>query len=344
MGVYDSAFKKIFSDKNISFQFIKAFVPELSGLDIEMDDLFLEETTFTDPNLSDKEDDILYRLRYRGKEIYVYILMEHQSSVDYLMPYRILVYMTRIWERYVNNAKDKRKKGFKLPPIIPIVFYDGVRRWTAEIEFEKKVDDYVEFMKYVPHFYYSLVDVGNIEKWRLKKMNNALSLFLTLDASKKEEVTKVVKEAKGIFDGFPEEEKDLVRKYMKTYLKVLTVRHGTDVMEEESEFTGEVDEVLTIFEAKLKRNLKREREKGMEEGIEKGIKEGMEKGMEKGRLESTQEDVIDAVEAKFDEVPEDIAKMIKEIKDMDLLKNLLKKAIKAKTLDEFRNELKACTL
>ena len=25
MGVYDSAFKKIFSDKNISFQFIKAF-------------------------------------------------------------------------------------------------------------------------------------------------------------------------------------------------------------------------------------------------------------------------------------------------------------------------------
>ncbi|RKX51848.1 MAG: flagellar biosynthesis protein, partial [Thermotoga sp.] len=47
MGVYDSAFKKIFSDKNISFQFIKAFVPELSGLDIEMDDLFLEETTFT---------------------------------------------------------------------------------------------------------------------------------------------------------------------------------------------------------------------------------------------------------------------------------------------------------
>jgi len=110
------------------------------------------------------------------------------------------------------------------------------------------------------------------------------------------------------------------------------VRHGTDVMEEESEFTGEVDEVLTIFEAKLKRNLKREREKGMKKGIEKG--------MEKGRLESTQESVIDAVEAKFDVVPEDIAKRIKEIKDMDLLKNLLKKAIKAKTLDEFRNELK----
>ena len=100
MGVYDSAFKKVFSDKQIFSQFIKAFVPELSDLEIESSDLFLEETTFTDPNLSDKEDDILYRLRYEGKEIYVYILMEHQSTVDYLMPYRILVYMiftTQSW-------------------------------------------------------------------------------------------------------------------------------------------------------------------------------------------------------------------------------------------------------
>ena len=111
------------------------------------------------------------------------------------------------------------------------------------------------------------------------------------------------------------------------------MRHGTDVMEEESEFTGEVDEVLTIFEAKLKRNLKREREKGIEEG--------MEKGKEEGRLEKAQEAVIDAVEAKFDEVPEDIAKMIKEIKDMDVLKDLLKRAIKSETLDEFKTVLKA---
>ena len=61
---------------------------------------------------------------------------------------------------------------------------------------------------------------------------------------------------------------------------------------------------------------------------------------EKGRLESTQEDVIDAVEVRFNVVPEDIAKSIKEIKDMDVLKDLLKRAIKSETLDEFRTELK----
>ncbi|MCD6238347.1 MAG: hypothetical protein J7K51_03310, partial [Thermotogae bacterium] len=62
---------------------------------------------------------------------------------------------------------------------------------------------------------------------------------------------------------------------------------------------------------------------------------------EKGRLEKAQEAVIDAIEAKFDEVPEDIANTIKEIKDMDVLKDLLKKAIRSETLDEFRTELKA---
>jgi len=34
-------------------------------------------------------------------------------------------------------------------------------------------------------------------------------------------------------------------------------------------------------------------------------------------------------------------KMIKEIKDMDVLKDLLKKAIKSETLDEFKTVLKA---
>ena len=76
---------------------------------------------------------------------------------------------------------------------------------------------------------------------------------------------------------------------------------------------------------------------GMKKGMEKGIKEGMEKG----RLESTQEAVIDAVEVRFNVVPEDIANTIKEIKDMDVLKDLLKKAIRSETLDEFKTVLKA---
>ena len=59
-----------------------------------------------------------------------------------------------------------------------------------------------------------------------------------------------------------------------------------------------------------------------------------------GMLENAQESVIDAIETRFDEVPEDMAKQIREMKDLNILKNLLKKAIKSETLDEFRTVLK----
>ncbi|MEO5726864.1 MAG: Rpn family recombination-promoting nuclease/putative transposase, partial [Byssovorax sp.] len=43
------------------------------------------------------------------------VLFEHQSTVDALMPFRLLQYMVLIWERHLQvHSEDKR-----LPPIVP---------------------------------------------------------------------------------------------------------------------------------------------------------------------------------------------------------------------------------
>jgi len=62
------------------------------------------ERTFIEDDFRKREADILFKAKFlddTGKsliEFIIYVLIEHQSSVDPIMPFRILYYMTQIWE------------------------------------------------------------------------------------------------------------------------------------------------------------------------------------------------------------------------------------------------------
>jgi hypothetical protein len=62
---------------------------------------------------------------------------------------------------YINQKEEEKpnislSKTFKLPPIYPIVFYNGVNKWTATLEFKEKVKSIKEFEKHIPNFQYIL--------------------------------------------------------------------------------------------------------------------------------------------------------------------------------------------
>ena len=81
--------------------------------------------------------DVLYSAQIgEREEVLLYVLFEHQSSVDPLMAYRVLRYMTLIWGRWLREHSD----AAKLPPIVPIVVYHGERGWSAPLRFEELVD------------------------------------------------------------------------------------------------------------------------------------------------------------------------------------------------------------
>lgn len=60
---------------------------------------------------------------------YLYLLIEQQSSVDYLIAFRLLVYMVRIMERHL-----KQHPGNQLPLVFPMVIYAGDDLWNAPLE------------------------------------------------------------------------------------------------------------------------------------------------------------------------------------------------------------------
>lgn len=62
----------------------------------------------------------------------MYLLFEHQSSLDVEMSYRLLRYMVRIWQAH----RTEHLGGHALPMILSVVLYHGAAAWTVPRTFD----------------------------------------------------------------------------------------------------------------------------------------------------------------------------------------------------------------
>ncbi|MCP4404581.1 MAG: hypothetical protein GY801_45675 [bacterium] len=69
--------------------------------------------------------------------------------------------------------------------------------------------------------------------------------------------------------------------------------------------------------------------------IEEGIEKGIERGIQRGILQNAKEDVIDALEIRFSEIPQRLINAINDVREASILKVLHRKAIQAESLEAF---------
>ena len=133
------------------------------------------------PDFSEKEADLVYRLK--SKEIIFYILLELQSTVDYLMPFRLLLYMVEIWRDIYHNTpeKERERKDFRLPAIIPAVLYNGADNWTAGLNFKEIQANHLKYEKHLLDFNYLLFDVNRYREEELYQTANLIASIFMLD-------------------------------------------------------------------------------------------------------------------------------------------------------------------
>ena len=87
--------------------------------------------SYIDAGLRDVMSDMVFTVPFRDAsrtdDLTIYILIEHQSTVDRRMGFRFLSYMCQIWSgqfEALENAKVPIRQQ-RLRPILPIVFYTG---------------------------------------------------------------------------------------------------------------------------------------------------------------------------------------------------------------------------
>jgi predicted transposase YdaD len=81
------------------------------------------------------QSDLLYSVQLAGSQAFIYLLFEHQSTPDARMPWRMLRYMVRIWERFATDFP-----AALMPVIVPIVLHHGERRWSRSTQLREVFD------------------------------------------------------------------------------------------------------------------------------------------------------------------------------------------------------------
>lgn len=161
------------------------------------------------------EGDTVKQIQLHGmaeQEVFVVGLLEHKSNVDYDVTFQLLKYLVGIWALY-RNRKDKEKKGssknkdFQYPLIIPIVYYEGQERWTADMHWKDRVEFSEAFGKYVPDFTYEVVDLQRYSNEELLSREEELSLVMMLN--------RVQKEADLHFAGWSGEQRRIVEEILR---------------------------------------------------------------------------------------------------------------------------------
>lgn len=208
----DNIFKEIFGNDKIFCQFLQGFseielFKEITAADIEdVSERFITEWK------ENRDCDTIKKIKLSGiGECYVIVLLEHQHKVHFLMSFRLLEYMVLIWKDYIkeqnrvyqmeNKIKTKISdtKEFRLPLILPFVFYDGIQaNWTASTNFIDKIECPKElqsyFKKYIPNFEYKVINLNQYSYKELVKLDNILSLIFMVDKIKKPDQIKNLKQ------------------------------------------------------------------------------------------------------------------------------------------------------
>lgn len=81
--------------------------------------------------------------------------------------------------------KKRERADFRLPVVIPVLFYNGEQHWTVPTQYRKYQKESEQFGKYVLNFEYYLVDLKRIRKEYILESNTLIDNILALDQNRK---------------------------------------------------------------------------------------------------------------------------------------------------------------
>ena len=154
----DGFFKAIFSQPEHATAFFKSHLPSAIAAKVDWSSLVLIPGSFVKSSLQQVHSDLLFSVQIEGRETFLYLLFEHQSTPEPAMRLRLLGYTMEIL------IKHHKRHGLPLPPVLPFVFHQGPESWNVSTAFEdlfELPDGLAEdLLPFLPKFHHALLDLS----------------------------------------------------------------------------------------------------------------------------------------------------------------------------------------
>ncbi len=152
-SLHDSVFKQFLTHPDTARDFLELHLPPTLLQSCDLNTLKLESGSFIESDLRAYYSDVLYSLKTSKGDGFVYALIEHQSSPDKHMAFRLVRYAIAAMQRHLEAGNDQ------LPLVIPILFYHGqVSPYPYSMSWLEEFSE-PELAKKLYAGYFPLVDV-----------------------------------------------------------------------------------------------------------------------------------------------------------------------------------------
>lgn len=163
-NAHDKFFRTVMTNKRVARDFLTNHLPKEILHEIDLDNLTFQPRSYIDDIRKETIVDILYKTKIADRDGYIYLLLEHQSKPDELMPFRILKYTCNIINEHIEQTKQNL-----IPLIYPMVIYHAGQPYP----FSTDIKDMVNAPKELVDRYFlqpfHLIDLARINDEELKK-------------------------------------------------------------------------------------------------------------------------------------------------------------------------------
>jgi predicted transposase/invertase (TIGR01784 family) len=328
---HDGGYKLLFSHPEMVADLLRDFVREDWVRDLDLSTLEPVTGSYITPDLSSRESDVVWRVRWgRDRFLYIYILIEFQSTVDPFMALRILVYLGLLYQDLVKRQEITRSG--KLPPVLPLVLYNGNAPWRAAQEVSELIEEVPGGLeRYRPQLRYCLLDEMRLADSELEPLRNVAAGLFRLEKSQGPENLQRVVAA--LLEWLREPEMaELRRSFAKFLLKNLLPARmpGIEIPE-----IADLQEVKSMLAERVMEWTHQWKQEGLEEGLQKGRQEGQEDALVKAR-----EVLLRDLVKRFGPLPEETRRRVDAITSIEDLMELSIRAGAASSLTTFAADLK----
>jgi predicted transposase YdaD len=283
---HDTGYKRLFSHPEMVADLLRGFVHEPWVERLDLSTLEPVSGSYVSDDLREREDDIVWRARWGDGWVYVYLLLEFQSTVDRYMAVRLLTYVGLLYQDLIK-AGATTAEGL-LPPVLPLVLYNGERRWSAPTELADLIVPVPGGLEaYRPDFRYLLLDEGAFGQSELTADRNLAAALFAMEHSRRPEDVQAVVHRLGEWLQAPEQR--ALRRAFSVWLGRVLIpgRFGGEDLPP----TNDLKEMETMLAERVK--------EWQQEWLEQGKQQGMEQGMQQGMQQGEASVLLRLVERKF---------------------------------------------
>ncbi len=327
---HDKIFKEVLNNKKEVVDFLNEML-QIKNTKYALNETDIEKYNreFITENFSRIESDIVYKKINQN----IFFLIEHQSTIDYSMPYRILKYNIAIMESAINIFSIM-KKDYKLPTVYSFVIYTGNKKWNATKYLTNKQEKLIG-CKVKEFANFQIIDINNYTQKELIESKSLLSKMFLLEKAKnyeelEEYLQTIVKQEMDI------KQKQFMQRLIKYILKdKLSRQKYKEIIKQLDDEKGgnsmfveiinnKIDEMLAI-ETRVKRKQTKVKKQ------ESKVKEQESKVKEKEAKIKKREKAVEKAENKI------IMKMLQTNIDEKTILSII--PINKKRLEELKKEL-----